>query len=116
MRGIVGPGASSIQAADTAGVEIVPVNEAVVDHDTVAAPAETPTPSAPSAPAVIRAIRIVPFFNGAFIRLADAVVGIESIGIIRYAVAVRIAGGHANVPAGMGSGFDIFLRLIARHE
>src|ERR1035441_5508434 len=54
MRGIVGPGAGSIQAADTAGVEIVPVNEAVVDHYIVAAPAETPTPAAPAAPAAAK--------------------------------------------------------------
>ena len=50
MRGIVGPCASSIQAADTAGVEIVPVNEAVIDNNVVAAPAGTANPIRPSHP------------------------------------------------------------------
>src|SRR5579872_3289823 len=50
MRGVVGPGAVSTQAAVMAGIEIVPVNEAVVDDHAVVAPAGMPSPAAPATP------------------------------------------------------------------
>jgi hypothetical protein len=54
MRGIVSPCASSTQAGAASRVEIIPVNEAVIDKDTVAAPSEPPPPSAPASPSTAK--------------------------------------------------------------
>ena len=54
MRGVVGPRASSTQAAATACVEIVTVNEVVIDNDVAATPTGLPSPSAPTTPATAK--------------------------------------------------------------